>query len=394
MTRSTAIWFVAVLIGVCGASDRIGAHKPVTSKYTYNQDVLPIFREKCAACHRSDGVAPMSLMTYEEAFPWAESIRAELIAARMPPASADPTFGAVQHNQFLTARETDIILTWATGGNPRGAEVPPAAASPDKPWSLGAPDAVLKLPDTTLAAGQSEDTREFVVKPPAGAQWLRAVDVRPGTASVVRNVVVSLKATGQPTGPLSPEQVICRWIPGQAPVDISTEGVGFFLPSGAELVARVHYKKTYLYDGKSLTDSTALGLYFAKSAPKKLEALPLNSPQPVAPGAGESYTVDVPQDVDAIGLRVDTVPPDVSIEIEGLPATGSALPLVRFAARPSWEQRYWFARPVALPRGSRVQIRVVYRDPAFVADAFGGVNASAAEARPTPVRLALDVAAH
>ena len=65
------------------------AHKPVTSKYTFNEHVFPIVRDRCGACHVDGGVAPMSLMTYADARPWAESIRAELVAGRMPPAQAE-----------------------------------------------------------------------------------------------------------------------------------------------------------------------------------------------------------------------------------------------------------------------------------------------------------------
>src|SRR6188472_337773 len=97
------------------------AHKPITSKYTYNDDVFPILRDRCARCHVAGGVAPMSLMTYEEAFPWAESIRAELIASHMPPWHADEAFGELKQAHTLSPQELDVILTWASGGNPRGA---------------------------------------------------------------------------------------------------------------------------------------------------------------------------------------------------------------------------------------------------------------------------------
>ena len=80
----------AVVVSVLAVAVQRGeAHKPITSKYTYNDDVFPILKERCSRCHVPGGVAPMSLMTYEEAFPWAESIRAELVAAHMPPAAAD-----------------------------------------------------------------------------------------------------------------------------------------------------------------------------------------------------------------------------------------------------------------------------------------------------------------
>src|SRR6266849_6665483 len=84
----------AILLAVIAiATARGEAHKPITSPYTYNDEVFPILRDRCSRCHVSGGVAPMSLMTYDEAFPWAESIRAELIAAHMPPWNADDGFG-------------------------------------------------------------------------------------------------------------------------------------------------------------------------------------------------------------------------------------------------------------------------------------------------------------
>ena len=48
------------------------AHKPITSKYTYHQDVYPIFLNQCGGCHAPDAVSPMSLLTYEDAYPWAQ----------------------------------------------------------------------------------------------------------------------------------------------------------------------------------------------------------------------------------------------------------------------------------------------------------------------------------
>src|SRR5262245_62360152 len=116
------------------------AHKAITSKYTYNDDVLPILRDKCARCHVAGGVAPMSLMTYDEAFPWAESIRAELVAAHMPPWNAEDGFGELKRAHTLTSKELDVIMTWASGGNPRGAldqKLPEVTLKNE--WAMGAP---------------------------------------------------------------------------------------------------------------------------------------------------------------------------------------------------------------------------------------------------------------
>src|SRR5947209_3117909 len=122
MSRRSRLLVNACMVAATMAlATRVGdAHKPITSKYTYNDDVFPILRDKCSRCHVDGGVAPMSLMTYEEAFPWAESIRAELIASHMPPWNADDGYGSFKHSMLLTAKELDVVLTWATGGNPRG----------------------------------------------------------------------------------------------------------------------------------------------------------------------------------------------------------------------------------------------------------------------------------
>ena len=96
---------IVVLAALVAGVQRGEAHKAVTSKYTYNDDVFPILRERCSQCHVTGGVAPMSLMTYEEAFPWAESIRAELVAAHMPPWNAEDGFGDLKRAHALPPKE-------------------------------------------------------------------------------------------------------------------------------------------------------------------------------------------------------------------------------------------------------------------------------------------------
>ena len=126
MRRTRAVIRIGVATGLLAAAAWLStipgeAHKAITSKYTYNDDVFPILRDRCSRCHVTGGVAPMSLMTYDDAFPWAESIRAELVAGHMPPWNADEGFGNLKRAHTLSPKEIDVVLTWATGGNPRGA---------------------------------------------------------------------------------------------------------------------------------------------------------------------------------------------------------------------------------------------------------------------------------
>ena len=85
------------------------------------------------------GVAPMSLMTYKDAFPWGESIRTELIAGHMPPGGTSQAAAAFRNVHALSARELNVLMVWVTGGNPMGnAERTPPDVALDNVWPLGA----------------------------------------------------------------------------------------------------------------------------------------------------------------------------------------------------------------------------------------------------------------
>ena len=136
MERGAAALAVVVVLMIVPAGD---AHEGITSKFTYNADVYPVFLNRCGRCHIDGGVGPMSLLKYEDAFPWAESLRAELLAAT----TGDPhDFVKAAHRQ-ISARELDIVLNWATGGTPEGdkAQTPPPASLHIE-WAAGQPDVI------------------------------------------------------------------------------------------------------------------------------------------------------------------------------------------------------------------------------------------------------------
>ncbi len=398
---------VLIVAAIGFASNRGAAHKAITSKYTYNDDVFPIFRDRCSRCHVAGGVAPMSLMTYDEAFPWAESIRAELVAAHMPPWNADESFGDLKRAHTLSPKELDVILTWATGGNPRGAldqKLPTVTLKND--WTMGKPDLALAIPsEFTLVADKMEDTQEFTIATGTGeARWVRAVDLLPGTPSIVRSAIVYVKGSSaggtsasggvgsSPTKPSSPapEHVLARWLPGQDPDSIDT-GLAFRLPARAELGVRIHYKKTWQLEGKPIADRSTVGIYFASAqAAQELLTLPIASAKP-AQAADRTITFSQPieQDVQALAVTPDQVPPNITLQVEAVRPDGSRAPMIRLNTRADWGRRYWFAQPVALPRGSRVEVTANLQDPDLMSTAFssGAVRSTS----PTPLRLILNI---
>src|ERR1700738_2418990 len=76
---------------------------------TFHKDVLPILQKRCQGCHRPGEVAPMPLMTYQDARPWAKAIRQAVLTRKMPPWFADPHFGKFANDPTLSRAEMDTI---------------------------------------------------------------------------------------------------------------------------------------------------------------------------------------------------------------------------------------------------------------------------------------------
>ncbi|MBI3491552.1 MAG: hypothetical protein HY047_07220 [Acidobacteria bacterium] len=388
-----------IVLAAALATERGEAHKAVTSKYTYNDDVFPILRDRCSRCHVAGGVAPMSLMTYDEAFPWGESIRAELIAAHMPPWNAEGGFGEFKHAHTLTPNELDVILTWVTGGNPRGSldqKLPTVTLVND--WALGKPDLALPMPsEYAMPSEPMEETKEFTIATgTTEARWVRAVDLLPGTPAIVRSAVIYVKspaAASSSNGEPAPDQVLARWVPGQDPEPLDG-GAAFRLPAGAELGVRIHYKKTWSYEGKPMTDRSTVGVYFAQaSTAQEVLALPLTSPAlPAADAINRSLTFSqaIDSDLQVLALSPERVPANISLQVQAVLPNGSREPMIRLNTRADWARRYWFERPLTLPRGSKIEVVANLVDPDLMSAAFGSPAAQKTPG-PSTLRLALNV---
>ena len=101
---------------------------------TFYEDVLPILQQNCQACHQPEGknmggmVAPLSLLTYEEARRYAGCMARAVSTGRMPPWSAAAVHkGTFENERILEDEEKQTIVAWAEGGAPAG---DPSAAPP------------------------------------------------------------------------------------------------------------------------------------------------------------------------------------------------------------------------------------------------------------------------
>ena len=161
---TTLYRIIAVFLLVVAVSN-LRAHKPISSKYTYGEDVYPIFLEHCGSCHSQNGVGPMSLLTYQDAYPWAQSIKEEIVNLSMPPWPAEQGFGAFKHRSSLTAHELNVLVDWSNGGTPEGAKLNNVEPdSTESTWTLGDPSLVLEIPENfSMGPGTSEAIHYFVL---------------------------------------------------------------------------------------------------------------------------------------------------------------------------------------------------------------------------------------
>lgn len=350
--RHAAACAVAALLSMVAVLPRTTeAHKAITSPYNFNEHVYPILRERCGRCHFEGGPTPMSLTSYKDAIPWAESIREQLVGEKMPPWYADPTGPAVKSGHHLPTRELDIVVTWAVGGTPLGeiGKDPAPFAAPAGQWAGGEPDVKLPMPAAhTLPAGVLEETREFVL--PTGftePTWVKAADLMPGLPSMVRDAVIAVEH-----GP-----VLAAWVPGDEPT-LSPSGTAFKVPAGARLTLQIHYKKHWQDEQESRSDKSIVGLYVS-DAPVSGRSLDAVTIAPPTESTGETVRFSTTL---AAAARVVAIRPSFdrayeSVDVHAVLQGGRTLPLLLLrSAQPQWYRRYWLGEPLELPAGTTIEI--------------------------------------
>jgi hypothetical protein len=98
----------------------IEAHDPINATVTWTGDIERLVHTRCIGCHVEGGRGPMSLVTYEDARPWAKAIREEVLTRRMPKWHAARGYGQFANDRSLTPFEIALVVAWVDGGAVRG----------------------------------------------------------------------------------------------------------------------------------------------------------------------------------------------------------------------------------------------------------------------------------
>src|SRR5262249_7788994 len=151
---------VSIILIVGIGSPAFAAQAPA-QQVTFTKDVAPILQNKCQVCHRPGTFAPMSLLTYEEARPWAKAIKEKTLAREMPPWHIDKNVGIrhFQNDRSLSEEEIATLVKWVDGGAQKGnvADMPPPRQFEDQDkWHI-TPDLIVGLPKDIVVSEKAAD---------------------------------------------------------------------------------------------------------------------------------------------------------------------------------------------------------------------------------------------
>ncbi len=262
-------WGFATLLAALVAVPSLAAAEPQT-EVTFTKDVAPIFYKRCAECHRPTMFAPMSLLTYESARPWAKSIKQKITSRQMPPWGADPAYGTFKNDPRLSQNEIDTIVAWVDAGAPKGeaADLPPAPVFAEG-WSIGTPDAVFTMDEEFEIPATGEIPYKYFKVPTnlTEDKWIQAIEIHPGTRAHVHHVLAFTQPVGRPPNPggaLGPTNI--GGVTPNKPGVVFAPGVSRLLRGNSDIVLQIHYTT----NGTAATDRTVVGIVYAKEPPTRL----------------------------------------------------------------------------------------------------------------------------
>ena len=374
---------LGVLLTACLPVAGVAAERrvapPAAPPVTFASDIAPILYAQCATCHRKDGPAPFSLITYADARRHAAQIAAATKRRYMPPWKPEPGFGDFTGTRRLTDSQILAIERWVTGGLLEGSatDLPPAPTWTSG-WQRGQPDLVVALPEYTLKPDGRDVFRNFVVAIPGSApRYVRGFEFRPGHRAVHHaNIRVDPTPASRRADEADPspgyEGAILRsadypdghflgWTPGQAP-PLASPDLAWRLDPGDHLVVQLHMQPT----GKSETIRPSIGLYFADAAPSRTPVILRLGRQnlDIPAGAGDyhvadSYVLPVDAEIRAIQPHAHYRARVVSASAALPDGTRRPLILIRNWDF-NWQDQYRYAAPFWVPGGTRIEMEYVF----------------------------------
>lgn len=413
MIAGPALCSVAFYLAATGTSSASGSK---LKNVTFTKDVAPIFYRECVQCHRPSDLAPMSLVTYKEARPWARSIREKVITKQMPPWHADPRYGEFANDRRLTDLEIDTIVAWVDQGAKEGdARDLPRAPEIIEGWHIGKPDVVLSMQEEfTFEASGPDEYRYFKI-PTNFKQdvYVQAAEAQPGNKKIVHHIIAFVSPPRPPQNPNAKKAAIpvgfveafrkqivfyedgrlqrvkmdapviddgcsspnggqgimrgdkgkdeeglflCGFSPGRDQ-DVFGPGTAKRIPAGSTLVLQIHYSRS----GSVEKDRSRIGLIFSKEPPEKtVRTKPVANYHFQIPPGAENHEVTSCFTINE-DAHITSIMPHMHLRGKDMTVTahypdGRTQVLLKVPQYSfSWQTNYYSKRPVAISKGTRIE---------------------------------------
>jgi hypothetical protein len=346
---------------------------------TFSKDVAPILYKNCVSCHRPGSVAPMSLITYQQTRPWATAIAQKVAQGEMPPWHSTDPRGTFLNDRRLTPREKDTILRWVNAGAPEGnAGDMPTLQEFAEGWQIGKPDVVLSMTEPYEVPASGTIPYQYFKVPTNFTEdkWVQAIEVHPGTPSVVHHVLVFAKAPGEArrgdfttvvpqlparrSAPAEPDNgpgvLIATTAPGTNAMSFEP-GTAMLIKAGSVLTFQMHYMAM----GMAMKDQSSVGIIFAKQPPKQeVRAGAFYNPTFTLPAGNSDIEVDCVmefnQDSHLLAIFPHAHLRGKSWDYRLIYPDGTSKVLLTVPKYDfNWQTYYILAEPLAAPKGTRIE---------------------------------------
>ena len=363
------------LVAQSTAVEGTAAHASVT----FNRDIAPLLYQHCVSCHRPDGPAPFSLLTFDDVRKRASLVANVTRTRYMPPWKPEPGFGEFAGSRRLSDAHVALFSRWVAAGAPEGALVDRVAVPSFTPgWQLGQPDLIVALPEYTLPAEGLDVFRNFVVPIPVTARrYVRGVEFQAGAAAVHHaNIRLDYSRASRQLDDADPgpgyEGLILHsadypdghflgWTPGQfAP--LAPKGLAWRLNPGADFVVQLHMRPT----GKPESVAPRIGLYFTDDAPRLLPVMLRLGRQNLDIAAGDAGYLSRDWYILPVDARIEAVQPHSHYRARDVKAIaevpdGATRPIIHIATWDfAWQDVYRVAEPFWLPAGTRISSEYLF----------------------------------
>ena len=343
---------------------------------TFNKDVLPILQQHCQMCHRPGEVAPMSLLTYGDARPWARAIKLAVLSQKMPPWQVEPQYDHRFSNATrLTERERDTLAAWADSGAAEGdPHDKPASVTFTDGWNLQ-PDMIVEMPtEFQVPATGTVEYQYMLVKAnfPEDA-WVKAAEMRPGNSKVVHHGEVWVLPPGSKwmadadPGVAYPQSqrpkigednidILGKFNPGLGAQTFDFGDSAKFVPKGSDLVFEIHYTAV----GTPQVDRTKVGFVFA-TGPHTTRYFTSYGPTAnnLVIAAGDNNAEVVSEVTATTDMKLVYAQPHMHLrgkdyEMRAIFPNGESQTLFKSKWDFNWQLGYVFTQPIDLPKGTRL----------------------------------------